>query len=162
MTNHSNVQDFKSLIFKIGSEEYGVHINQVVSIERMQEIMPFPNRPPYVLGVATIRNIVTPIVDVRAALRDGSQQITDSTKIIIVRVKEKEIGLVVDNATDVLSIAPDTVQHPNLLDTEEVSYLKGISRMEQRLIFLLDIEKLLEDTTNLDELKKMINELELN
>ena len=148
-------QDNKTLIFKVGEEEYGVHISQVVSIERMQTITPYPNRPRHVLGVTSIRNVVTPIVDLRAALTGVDLKPSDQTRIIIVLVKEKEIGLVVDAATDVLDITAETVQHLNLLKEKEAAYLKGISKLDERLLILLDIEQLLEDTTNLDELKEI-------
>ncbi|MBT2657806.1 purine-binding chemotaxis protein CheW [Bacillus sp. ISL-18] len=148
-------QDNKTLIFKVGEEEYGVHISQVVSIERMQAITPYPNRPRHVLGVTSIRNVVTPIVDLRAALTGVDLKPSDQTRIIIVLVKEKEIGLVVDAATDVLDITAETVQHLNLLKEKEAAYLKGISKLDERLLILLDIEQLLEDTTNLDELKEI-------
>jgi purine-binding chemotaxis protein CheW len=159
MIDKTAIQDFKVLIFKIGQEEYGVHINQVVSIERMQAITPYPNRPPHVLGVTTVRDIVTPVVDLRAALTGQSLEATDVTRMIIVQVYDKEIGLVVDAATDVMDITPESIQYPKLFEAKNVSYLKGISKLDNRLIILLDIEKLLEDTTNLDELKDIKNEL---
>jgi purine-binding chemotaxis protein CheW len=152
-------QDNKTLIFKVGQEEYGVQISQVVSIERMQEITPYPNRPRHVLGLTSIRDIVTPVVDLRDALKGGGIQETDSARIIIVQVQDKEIGLVVDAATDVLDISLDTIQQPNLLGTKKASYLTGISKLDERLIILLDIEKLLEDTTNIDELNEIKNNL---
>lgn len=153
------IQDFKALIFKVGQEEYGVNISQVVSIERIQTITPYPNRPPHVLGVTTVRNVVTPVVDLGAALAGKTIENDDSTRIIIVQVKDKEIGLVVDAATDVLDILPDTIQQPNLLETQEISYLNGISKLEDRLIILLDIEQLLENTTNIDELRQIAKDL---
>ncbi|MFD0824992.1 chemotaxis protein CheW [Neobacillus sp. M.A.Huq-85] len=146
--------DVKSLIFKVGHEEYGVQISQVISIEQMQAITPFPNRPPHVLGVTTIRNVVTPVVDLRSALM-GKTLSTDDARLVVVQVSNKAIGLVVDAATDVLDIAPDTIQHPTLMESRNVSYLKGVSMQDERLIILLDIEKLLEDTSNLDELKEI-------
>lgn len=148
-------QEFKALIFRVGQEEYGVNINQVVSIERMQKITPYPNRQPHVLGVTTIRNVVTPIVDLRTALIGESVDPDDGTRMIIVQVEQKEIGLVVDSATDVIDIARDTIQHPNLMETKNVSFLEGVSKLDTRLIILLDIEKLLVDTTNLDDLRSM-------
>lgn len=159
MIDETIVEDYKALIFKIGNEEYGVHINQVVSIERMQQITSYPNRPLYVLGVTTIRDVVIPVVDLRAALTGKSQADADGMRMIIVQVHDQEIGLVVDAATDVLDIFPETVQHPRVYETKTISYLQGISKLPDRLIILLDIEKLLEDLTNLDELKDMINEL---
>jgi purine-binding chemotaxis protein CheW len=151
----SEQQQDKTLVFKVGQEEYGVQINQVVSIERMQSITPYPNRPPHVLGVTTIRNMVTPVVDLRTALTGKNVELTETARIIVVQAQEKEIGLVVDAATDVMDIDAATIQQPNLMETKNISYLKGISYLNQRLIILLDIERLLEDTTNLDELKEI-------
>lgn len=153
--NQVELQEFKALIFKVGNEEYGIHINQVVSIERMQPVTSYPNRPPHVIGVTSIRNIVTPVVDLRSALLDETLEPNESTRIIVGQVNDNTIGLVVDAATEVLDIAGDTIQHVNLLKNREVSYLNGISKQGDRLFILLDIEKLLEDTTNLDELKEL-------
>ncbi|MCD4839180.1 chemotaxis protein CheW [Neobacillus sedimentimangrovi] len=155
MQGQNDMTDFKALIFKVGEEEYGVHINQVISIERMQEITSYPNRPAHVLGVTVMREVVTPVVDLRSALMGEALVPSDSSRIILVQVEDKQIGLIVDAATDVLDIKLDTIQHPNLLDSKDVSYLKGISKMDDRLIILLDIEKLLEKTTNIDELKEI-------
>jgi purine-binding chemotaxis protein CheW len=153
--DQTELQEFKGLIFKVGQEEYGVNINQVVSIERMEPIIIYPNRPAHVLGVTTIRNVVMPVVDIRSALTGETLLPTDVTRIIVVQVFGKEIGLVVDSAKDVLDIAADTIQHPNFLENKNISYLMGISKLVDRLIILLDIERLLENTTNLDELKEI-------
>jgi purine-binding chemotaxis protein CheW len=154
------LEDSKTLVFRVGQEEYGVHISQVVSIERMQEITTFPNRPPFVLGVTTVRSVVTPVVDMRTALIGEALEVSHTTRIIIVMVNEQEIGLVVDAAVDVIDILPETIQHPNLMmQIKNVSFLKGISKLESRLIILLDIEQLLEDTTNLNELKEIKDSL---
>jgi purine-binding chemotaxis protein CheW len=159
MKNQINLEDFKALIFKVGQEEYGIHIGQVVSIERMQTITPYPNRPPHVVGVTSIRNVVTPIVDIRAALTGKSLTPADTAQIIIVQVNEKTIGLVVDCAMDVLDIASTTIQAPTNVEIRDVNYLVGISKLDNRLFILLDIEKLLEDTKSLDELKEIKNAL---
>lgn len=152
MNDQSITQDFKVLIFKIAQEEYGIDINQVVSIEKMLEITPYPNRPANVIGVATVREIVTPVVDLRATLTGHSYMTTDDTRMIIVQVADKEIGLVVDDATDVIDIHSETIQYPKLFETKNVSYLNGISKLDNRVIILLDIEKLLEDMTSLEDL----------
>lgn len=159
MKGQFKLEDFKALIFKVGEEEYGINIKQVVSIERMQTITPYPNRPPHVLGVTTIREVVTPVVDVRTALTGESLKPTDNMRIIVVQTTDNAIGLVVDAATDVLDISQDTIQQSNLIEEKDVAYLLGISKQSDRLLILLDIEELLKDTTNLDELKEIKNEL---
>jgi purine-binding chemotaxis protein CheW len=152
------LSDYKVLVFKVGQEEFGLHISQIVSIERMQgiNISSYPNRQPHVLGFSSIRNVVTPIVDLRSALNGNSLNHTEGTRIIVVKVLGKEIGLLVDQATDVLDVPDETIQYPNLMESKEASYLKGVAKMDNRYVILLDIEKLLEDTTNLDELKEII------
>ncbi|NRD79373.1 purine-binding chemotaxis protein CheW [Bacillus sp. BRMEA1] len=146
------VNDLKALIFNIGQEEYGVNIHQVVSIERLLPITPYPNRKAHVLGVVTVREIVTPVIDLRSALKGQTFETMDSSRIIIVQVNGKEIGLLVDATTDVMDLSSESIQHPQLMQANNISYIKGISKVSERLIILLDIEKLLEDTTNLDEL----------
>jgi purine-binding chemotaxis protein CheW len=71
-------------------------------------------------------------------------------------VYDKEIGIIVDAATDVLDLPAESVEQTNILETNNVSYLLGISRFDNRIVILLDIEKLLENTTNLDDLRDMI------
>jgi purine-binding chemotaxis protein CheW len=149
----------KMIICRVGNEEFGISINQVVSIERMPTITPYPNRSPYVLGVTTVRNIVTPIVDLSSALKGEPVESSDETRVIIVQAFDSFFGLVVDSATDILDIPAESIQRPNLLEDRNVSYLKGISETNERLLVLLDIEKLLEDTTNLDELREIIQSL---
>ncbi|MCM3566990.1 chemotaxis protein CheW [Neobacillus mesonae] len=153
------MEENKVLVFKAGQEEYGVHINQVVSIERIMEINTYPNRPAHVLGVITVRDAVIPVVDMRAALSEGTITPSDTARIVIVLVSGQEIGLVVDAATDVIDVPLDIIQHPNLIAEKDISYLRGVAKCNERLIILLDIETLLEKTTNLDELRNIKNEL---
>jgi purine-binding chemotaxis protein CheW len=159
MDDQNKLNDITVLVLKVGEEEYGIHIKQIVSIERMQglNITAYPNRQPHVLGFSSIRNVVVPIVDFRSALNGDSLNELDGTRMIIVQVLDKEIGIVVDSATDVIDVTSETIQYPNLLETREVSYFKGVSKIDDRFIILLDIEKLLENTTNLDELKSLID-----
>ncbi|WP_042355990.1 chemotaxis protein CheW [Bacillus rubiinfantis] len=152
-------EELKVLVFRIGEEEYGIQIQQVISIERMEEIRTYPNRPAHVLGVMTVREVITPVVDMRAALSEGTFVPSDTSRTIVVQVNGQEVGLVVDAATDVLTIPEDTIQRPRLMADKDISYLNGVSKLDNRLIILLDIERLLEKTTNLDELKEIKMEL---
>ena len=110
-------------------------------LNEWEPITSYPNRPPHVLGVTTIRNLVMPVVDLRSALTGESLETTAVNRMIIVQVHGKEIGLVVDSATDVLDITPETVQHPNLLDSKNISYLKGITRLHNRAGYSLRYRK---------------------
>lgn len=149
------LEDFKSVVFRVGNEEFGLPIQQVLSIERMQSITAVPKMPKYVVGVINLRGIVTPIVDLRKALLEREAQEKDTTRIIVVNVDDNPIGLVVDAATDVLDIPPDSIQQLNLSRDYHAAYLLGIAKLNARLLILIDINNLLQNITTLDELKKV-------
>ena len=152
----------KTLVLKVGVEEYGVPISQVVSIERMQEINPYPNRPAHVLGVTTIRGKITPVVDMKSALNGMLLEPKDSARLIVVTAGDMEVGLAADAATDVIEIDLASIQQPHLLESKKAGYLKGMADIGGRLIILMDAEELLEDTANLDDLKDVKDQLGLS
>lgn len=86
----------KIVAFKIGNEEYGFDINQVQSIERIQPITRVPNAPAFVKGVMNLRGNVTPIIDLSKKLNLVETQFTESTRIIMTRLEEIELGWIVD------------------------------------------------------------------
>lgn len=147
------LESFKSVVFRIGGEEFGLPIQQVLSIERIQSITAVPRMPKYVIGVIDMRGIVTPIIDLRKALLDREVQEKDTTRIIVVNVQDNPIGLVVDAATDVLDIPPDSIQPPNVSGDQTESYLMGIAKLDTRLLILINIDNLLQNIATLDELK---------
>jgi purine-binding chemotaxis protein CheW len=151
------VGGFKAVIFRMGAEEFGLHIDQVLSIERMQPITAVPKMSEHVKGVINLRGVVTPIVDFRKALLQREVQENESTRIIIVSIDGNPIGLVVDAATDVIDIPSDSIQKPTLVEDHEVPFLLGIAKLHDRILILIDINNLLQDITSIDELKKLIS-----
>ncbi|WEG14972.1 chemotaxis protein CheW [Pullulanibacillus sp. KACC 23026] len=151
-------EPIKCLIFKAGHEEYGIPIDKISSIERTQglTISAYPNREPHVLGFSTIRNRIIPVVDMCSTFNLDTENSIEATRLIIVKVQEKEIGLSVEKASEFLDVSPESIQHPRVMGTENAQYIQGVTKFEQRLIILLDIERLLENTVNLEELKAMI------
>lgn len=147
------MDELKVVVFRVGSEEYAISIEDVVSIERMQPLTSLPKSPEYISGVINIRDVVTPVLDLRVAL--GQEQFTnhDLTRIILIRIGEKPVGLVVDAATDVMDIPVDTIQKPELVGMQMDSFLKGVSKLSERLLIILDIQKLLTEVDAFDKLK---------
>jgi len=151
-------QKFKVVVFQVGNEEFGLHVERVVSIERMQPITVVPKMPEYVAGVINLRGIVTPIIDLRKALLQPEVKDDDRTRIIIARVDDENvIGLIVDAATDVLDIPSDSVQKPNFSVNHDVAFLLGVAKLHDRLLILIDINQLLRDITSLEVLKQVKN-----
>lgn len=150
-----DVKENKYIVFRLLDEEYGVEVNQVRSIERMQRITRVPRTPGFVKGVINLRGVVTPIIDLKIRFRLGTEQYTDDTRIIIVAVEDMEVGLIVDAANDVIDIGSDTIEPPpEVVGGIKANYLEGIAKLEGRLLILLNLEKVL----NADELMQ-VNEM---
>lgn len=154
---------FKVVVFELGNVAFGISIDQVLSIEKMQSVTKMPKMPKHVRGVINLRGTVIPIVDLRLHLVDTSGKDTEDTRIIVVNLEGLSIGLVVDEATDVLDIPSDTVQEVSIRG-EEIQNLTRVAKMEKRLLLLVDIEKLLKQmdpNRTLQEITEKLNQEQL-
>jgi purine-binding chemotaxis protein CheW len=132
------------LTFALCGEDYGIEILQVQEIKCLSRITPIPNTPPHVRGVLNLRGTVVPVVDLRAKFGLGEIEYNRFTVIIVVNVGRRVMGLVVDAVSDVLNLGKDDVQPPpELGGVLDFSFVTGMARAGDRLITLLDIERLL-------------------
>lgn len=142
MSEHNRI--IKAVIFQLKDEEYGVDVQQVHLIERMNHITRVPKMPTFVKGVINLRGIVTPVIDLRERFSIETTKYTDSTRIIIVQVEDKEVGLIVDAANDVIDIPSDQVeQPPEVVGRIESDYIRGVAKLDERLLILLNLNKVL-------------------
>lgn len=142
--NQSLSDELKVIVFRLHSQEYGVDVNQVKSIERMQHITKTPQSPDFVRGVINLRGVVTPIIDLRSRLELPVDNESESTRIIIVGLDGLEIGLIVDSANDVIDIPSNAVEAaPKIVTGINVSYIRGVAKLGERLLILLDLNKIL-------------------
>ena len=132
------------VVFRLGREAYGVDIGQVQGIERMQPITKVPHTPGFVEGVINLRGQVTPVITLRTRFGLEPTENTKETRIVVVRTDDAWVGLVVDAVEGVLRITSDQVEPPSELVTSvEAEYLRGIAKIEDSLLILLDLEKIL-------------------
>lgn len=144
MEGNARISERKVIIFRLKDEEYGVDVNQVLSIERMQPITRVPNVPVFVQGVINLRGVVTPVIDLRKRFGLDETEYDDLTRIVIVQMEDKEVGLIVDAANDVIDISVDIVEEPPAaLGAVDVEYLEGVAKLDGRLLVLLNLEKVL-------------------
>ncbi len=136
--------DSKYVVFRLGKEDYGVPIEQVISIEHIKEPTLIPRMPKHIRGVLDIRQTVMPIADLRVYLLEADMQDTDETRIIVVNVNNQSMGLVVDEAKDVVDLDPSQIQSLQIKGAASESVL-GIGKVDERLIILLNLEKLLDE-----------------
>ncbi|WLR52358.1 chemotaxis protein CheW [Bacillus tianshenii] len=138
------LNDLKVIVFQLKDEEYGIPVQQVRSIERMQYITRVPRVAKFVKGVINLRGVVTPIIDLRNRFGLEAIDYNDSTRIIIVGVGDMEVGLIVDAANDVIDIPEGTIEPPpEVVGSVEAEYLNGVAKVEKRLLILLNLDKVL-------------------
>ncbi len=134
------------LTFQLGEELYGVDILRVQEIKGYTAVTKIPNTPSHIKGVLNLRGTIVPIVELRTKFGMPTIEYTMFTVIVVVVVKEKIMGLVVDAVSDVLNIDKKDIQPPPQFGAKvDVSFLNGIGKSGEKLIALLDMDKLLSD-----------------
>jgi len=132
------------VVFDLVPEAYGVDIGTVREIIRVQEITHVPNAPDFVEGVINLRGKVIPVVDLRKRFGMPPVEQTKESRIVVVDIAGEDIGVMVDAVTEVLRIAQDTVETASsIITTADSYYILGIAKLGERLIILLDLEKVL-------------------
>ncbi|CDQ22182.1 purine-binding chemotaxis protein CheW [Halobacillus karajensis] len=145
----------KVIVFQIHEEEYTIPVELVGSIERMMPITRVPGTKPFVKGVLNLRGVVTPVIDLRERFGMDKIEETERTRIVTVKIKERNVGLIVDAAKDVLDLDEENIEPPpEVTGTVEADYIQGVSKMDQRLFILLNLEKVLskEDVLELNQI----------
>ncbi|AIF66395.1 chemotaxis protein CheW [Terribacillus saccharophilus] len=138
------IQDVKVIVFQLKNEEYAVPVTQVGSIEKMEHITRVPNTESFIKGVINMRGVVTPIVDLRSRLGLEETPVDENTRIIIVDLDDTSMGLIVDAANDVVDIPVDKIEEaPQVIGAINVDYIDGVVKLEDRLVILLDLRKVL-------------------
>ncbi|SDM98361.1 purine-binding chemotaxis protein CheW [Paenibacillus sp. yr247] len=149
-------EEKKVIVFALGTEEYGVEVEKVRTIERMQPMTRVPKAPKFIKGVINLRGVVIPIIDLRSRFGLEEQATTDTTRIIIVSAGDFEVGLIVDSANDVIDLDTDNIDNPpEIVGGIKAKYLDGIARVgEQRLLVLLNLEQVL-DRNEIQQLESL-------
>ena len=130
--------------FKIGSEEFGVDILKVQEIIRMLAITKVPNAPGFVEGVINLRGKVIPVIDMRRRFGMADAPHDSHTRVMVMDLQGQVIGFVVDAVSEVLRIQESTVEPPPAVVAGIGSeYMRGVGKLEDRLLILLDLDKLL-------------------
>ncbi len=133
--------------FKLGSEEYGVGIMRVQEIIRFQEVTRVPQMPAFIEGVINLRGRVIPVIDLRKRFDLGAAEIGAQTRIVVVNVEGRVLGVVVDAVSEVLRVSEDQVEPPpTVVSGIGHDYLEGVGKVQGRLIILLNLDRILSGT----------------
>ncbi len=130
--------------FRLANEEYGVDIMRAQEIIMMGQITRVPEVPDYICGLINLRGHVIPIVDLRKRFGLSAKDNDEHTRIIVVNVASKTIGIVVDAVTEVLRINADQIEPPpSSVSGIDHDYIRGLVKLQEKLLILLNIERIL-------------------
>lgn len=139
-----DTQKGKFLTFSLGKEVYAIEIKFVTEIIGIQPITEVPELPEYVKGIINLRGKIIPVIDIRLRFKKKSVDYNDRTCIIVVEVKKVSVGLIVDNVSEVSSIADeDIVPPPDMNKGTENKYIKAIGKVGNEVKLILECEELM-------------------
>lgn len=141
--------------FRIGRELFGVYIHIVQEIVRVPEITPVPEMPGFVEGVINLRGKIVSIIDLSKRLKIESSARTKASRILIVEVEKKTVGLLVDAVTEILRIPPESIEPaPDIVTSVGAEYIMGVGKLPDKLIVLLDLKNILKP----EEIKRLASD----
>jgi purine-binding chemotaxis protein CheW len=133
------------LTFRLGQESYGIEILKVQEIRGYETPTAIANAPAFIKGVINLRGVIVPILDLRIKFNLGQVSYDEFTVAIILNVAGRVVGVVVDAVSDVLTLSAEAIRAtPEFASTTfDTKYITGLGTVEEQMIILLDIEKLM-------------------
>ena len=132
------------LAFKLGAEEYGIDILRVQEIRSYEEPTRIANAPAFVKGVVNLRGVIVPIIDMRLKFNLANASYDAFTVVIVLNIRNRVVGMVVDAVSDVITLTPEQLRPvPEFNSTIASDHILAIGAVEERMLILVDIEKLM-------------------
>ncbi len=142
----SEVDIIELVGMKLGDEEYAIDVLKIQEIIKAVEITVVPRLDDYILGVMNLRGKVIPVMDLRIKFNLNNHDFDQTTRIIVVRFDRSNIGFVVDEVTAVIRVTKEMIEPaPPLVGSVGQEYILGICRYDERLVMILDIDRVLKD-----------------
>jgi purine-binding chemotaxis protein CheW len=142
----ATASEIQLVVFELGDERYGLDIATVYEIIRHQPITAVPQAPAFVEGVINLRGRIIPVVDLRDRFGMAAGDLTKATRIVVCEAAGTRVGLVVDGVSEVLMVSGDAIEAtPDVAAGADAAYLRGIAKLGERLIILLDLDGLFGD-----------------
>ncbi|WP_211466649.1 chemotaxis protein CheW [Collimonas silvisoli] len=160
--HRSNVQNevagHEFLTFTLGKEEYGIDILKVQELRGYDNVTQIANAPDFLKGVVNLRGVITPIIDMRIKFKLAASNYDQFTVVVILHLDQRTVGMVVDGVSDVITLSSQQIKPaPEMGTVLNTDYLIGLGTLDDRMLILLDIDKLMSS----DEIG-LINKLTAN
>jgi purine-binding chemotaxis protein CheW len=130
--------------FVVGKESFGVDIGKVQEIVTVPEITKVPDTPDFLEGIINLRGKIVSVIDLRKRLRFNGSERSKKNRILVTEMEGKVVGLIVDEVSEVLRLNPENIEPPpEMVNSVGVEYITGVGKLEDRIILLLDLGKVL-------------------
>ena len=140
----TDISGHEFLAFTLGNEEYGIDILKVQEIRGYEAVTRIANAPEFLKGVINLRGIIVPVVDMRIKFNLGTPTYDQFTVVIILNIEGRIVGMVVDSVSDVTTLLPEQVRPaPEMGTTFNTEFLIGLGTLDDRMLILVDIDKLM-------------------
>jgi purine-binding chemotaxis protein CheW len=135
------------VVFRLAESVYGIDIDVVREIIRMQGITPVPNAPDFIEGVTNLRGKICPVMDMRRRFGLPLARITADSRIVVIEIDGEDVGMIVDAVEEVLRLPGSSVEPPPLREVKSINtdIIEGIANLGTRLIVLFDVDRILSD-----------------
>jgi purine-binding chemotaxis protein CheW len=142
------------VVFRVAGAEYVLPASVVLQMESFAGATPVPGAPPYVTGIIQVRGRVVPVVDLRVRFGLPPVEATLDSRVVVLELPERTVGLLVDSAREVVKLAPDQLRSPPSLVSADGAegYVKSVAHLDKRLLMLLDSAKVVgEESSHVSE-----------
>ena len=134
------------VIFKVGNEVYGVDIMNVREITEYKEIVVVPDVSDFIEGIINLRGNIIPIVNLKKKFNIKSEEMNSDVRVIVISIKNQQVGFVVDEASQVLRIKEENIEPaPDLIVGPDKKYIIGVGKIESGIALLLELEYILSE-----------------
>ena len=142
------------VVFKLNEEEYGVEISHVQEITEYKTVTNVPNTPSFIEGIINLRGNIVPIVSIKKRFELSQEEASTDHRVIIINLGSKQVGFIVDDASQVLTMNENQIENPpDLITGIDRDYIIGIGKVAEKIIILLDLEKILSENEKKEIIK---------
>lgn len=139
----ATTESLQLVSFNLSKETYGIEITKIREIILIGQITQVPETPHYIKGLINLRSTVIPVIDLRARFGLPEGELTDESRIMVLNVGTRTIGIVVDAVSEVLRVTGDQISEaPPTVSSLGNEYMTGLVRLEEQLLILLDVDQL--------------------
>lgn len=150
----------KVIVFRTGKEEYAVPLQYVVSIEKIEGLSPIPQMPIYVKGMIEIREQLIPIIDLEYIFYHRILSTDENTRLVIVQIEEITLGILVNEAKEIIEISPEQIKQIGLISGPATDYISGVASLDGRLVTIINPKILIGSLEGINELEDYLHSLQ--